>query len=98
MCEVCSFHDDCEVMLISLVTSICEQPGEPHRNWKSYFDYIVLDARKPLFFKEGTILRQVNTNTGALKIGTHTGPLQPGQVYSGGEFKGQNEMRKATVE
>ncbi|CAG7717894.1 unnamed protein product [Allacma fusca] len=60
------------------------RPGEPHKDWKSYFDYMVLDARKPLFFKEGTILRQVNITTGALKIGTHTGPLQPGQIYSGG--------------
>nr|CAD7423552.1 unnamed protein product [Timema monikensis] len=57
---------------------------EPHRNWKSYFDTIVVDARKPLFFGEGTILRQVDTTTGALKIGTHMGPLQKEQVYSGG--------------
>lgn len=57
---------------------------EPHRNWKTYFEFIVVDARKPLFFGEGTILRQVDTTTGALRIGTHMGPLQPGQVYSGG--------------
>lgn len=54
------------------------------RTWRSYFDYIVIDAKKPLFFGEGTVLRQVDTNTGALRIGTHLGPLQPGQVYSGG--------------
>jgi 5'-nucleotidase len=40
--------------------------------------------RKPLFFDEGTILRQIDVRTGALKIGTHTGPFQAGQVYSGG--------------
>lgn len=57
---------------------------EPHRDWKTYFDTIVVDARKPLFFGEGTILRQVDTTTGALKIGTHMGPLQANQVYSGG--------------
>lgn len=57
---------------------------EPHRDWKTYFDVIVVDARKPLFFDEGTVLRQVDTKTGGLKIGTHIGPLQPGQVYSGG--------------
>lgn len=60
------------------------KPDEPHRNWKTYFDVIVVDARKPLFFGEGTILRQVDTTTGALRIGTHVGPLQQGQVYSGG--------------
>jgi 5'-nucleotidase len=60
------------------------QPNEPQKDWKSFFDIIVVDARKPLFFGEGTILRQVDTTTGALKIGTHMGPLQSGQVYSGG--------------
>ncbi|KAK4883563.1 hypothetical protein RN001_006882 [Aquatica leii] len=57
---------------------------EPHRNWKTYFDIIVVDARKPLFFGEGTILRQVDTNTGALKVGIHTGPFLKEHVYSGG--------------
>ncbi|XP_037920038.1 cytosolic purine 5'-nucleotidase isoform X2 [Hermetia illucens] len=60
------------------------KPEEPHRDWKTYFDIIVVDAQKPLFFGEGTILRQVDTTTGALRIGTHIGPLQQGQVYSGG--------------
>lgn len=54
------------------------------RDWKTYFDYIVVDAGKPLFFGEGTILRQVDTTTSGLRIGIHLGPLQPGQVYSGG--------------
>lgn len=54
------------------------------RKWTTYFDYIVVDARKPLFFGEGTILRQVDTNTGALKIGAHVGPIERGRVYSGG--------------
>uniref|UniRef100_A0A8D0CKF4 5'-nucleotidase, cytosolic IIb n=1 Tax=Scleropages formosus TaxID=113540 RepID=A0A8D0CKF4_SCLFO len=55
-----------------------------HRPWQSYFDLILVDARKPLFFGEGTVLRQVDTTTGRLKIGTYTGPLQHGIVYSGG--------------
>ncbi|XP_022662482.1 cytosolic purine 5'-nucleotidase-like isoform X1 [Varroa jacobsoni] len=62
------------------------------KNWKTYFDYIVVDARKPLFFGEGTILRQVNTETGGLRIGKHVGPLQPGQVYSGGSCDVFNEF------
>lgn len=60
------------------------RPEDPHRNWKTYFDTIVVDARKPLFFGEGTILRQVDTDTGALKIGIHTGPFHKEHVYSGG--------------
>lgn len=99
------------------------QPGTSHRPWQSYFDLILVDARKPVFFGEGTVLRQVDTvsvlltvsaaptlmsgprwtsgqvdewagltlvnvwlfqATGRLKIGTYTGPLQHGIVYSGG--------------
>lgn len=62
------------------------QPEDPHRDWKTYFDIIVVDACKPLFFGEGTILRQVDTRTGALRVGTHMGPLQKEQVYSGGWY------------
>lgn len=86
--------------------SLCAfQPGTPHQPWQSYFDLILVDARKPVFFGEGTVLRQVDTvsvcsvsrsyfglsssfalsqTTGRLKIGTYTGPLQHGIVYSGG--------------
>uniref|UniRef100_A0A4W6DSZ3 Cytosolic purine 5'-nucleotidase n=1 Tax=Lates calcarifer TaxID=8187 RepID=A0A4W6DSZ3_LATCA len=60
------------------------KPGTTHRPWQSYFDLILVDARKPVFFGEGTVLRQVDTTTGRLKIGTYTGPLQHGIVYSGG--------------
>uniref|UniRef100_A0A665V1U5 Cytosolic purine 5'-nucleotidase-like n=1 Tax=Echeneis naucrates TaxID=173247 RepID=A0A665V1U5_ECHNA len=54
------------------------------RSWRSYFDLIVVDTRKPLFFGEGTVLRQVDTDTGKLRVGTYTGDLQHGTVYSGG--------------
>lgn len=60
------------------------QPGAPKKPWRSYFDLIVVDTRKPLFFAEGTVLRQVDTDTGKLCIGTYTGDLQHGTVYSGG--------------
>ncbi|MED6247965.1 Cytosolic purine 5'-nucleotidase, partial [Ataeniobius toweri] len=60
------------------------KPDTTHRPWQSYFDLILVDARKPVFFGEGTVLRQVDSTTGRLKIGTYTGPLQHGIVYSGG--------------
>lgn len=53
-------------------------------DWPSYFDIAIVDARKPLWFAEGTVFREVDTSTGALKIGIHTGPLKKGVVYSGG--------------
>lgn len=55
-------------------------------NWTSYFDITVVDASKPLWFAEGTVFREVNTQSGALKIGIHTGPLRKGSVYSGGNL------------
>lgn len=59
-------------------------PEAEGKEWHEYFDFIVVDARKPLFFGEGTILRQVDVKTGGLKIGTSTRSYQPGSVYSGG--------------
>lgn len=69
-----------------IMTHLFSLPGS--RSWTSYFDYIIVDARKPLFFGEGTVLRQVDGKTGALRIGTHIedfcGPLLPDQIFSGG--------------
>ncbi|XP_077099099.1 5'-nucleotidase, cytosolic II, like 1 isoform X2 [Siphateles boraxobius] len=56
----------------------------PKKPWRSYFDLVVVDTRKPMFFAGGTVLRQVDTVTGKLRIGTYTGDLQHGTVYSGG--------------
>uniref|UniRef100_A0A669B2E5 Cytosolic purine 5'-nucleotidase n=1 Tax=Oreochromis niloticus TaxID=8128 RepID=A0A669B2E5_ORENI len=66
-----------------IMTYLFDLPHGP-KPWQSYFDLILVDARKPVFFGEGTVLRQVDTTTGRLKIGTYTGPLQHGIVYSGG--------------
>ncbi len=54
------------------------------RSWKSYFDYIIVDAKKPLFFEEGSMLREVDEETGSLRLGVFSGALQPGKVYNGG--------------
>ncbi|XP_066449229.1 cytosolic purine 5'-nucleotidase-like isoform X2 [Eleutherodactylus coqui] len=62
--------------------------------WRSYFDLIVVDTRKPLFFAEGTVLRQVNTDNGKLRIGTYTGPHQHCAVYSGELF---NELKSLDI-
>ncbi|KAL5471526.1 hypothetical protein EMCRGX_G029649 [Ephydatia muelleri] len=62
----------------------CDEPGLGPLQWKSYFDYLITDANKPLFFTEGSMLREVDEDTHSLKLGVFTGVLQPGQVYSGG--------------
>lgn len=60
------------------------QPGTPHRHWRSYFDLVIVDSRKPKFFAEGTPLRQIDVKTGMIKIGRSVGPVEEGNVYSGG--------------
>ncbi|CAF5097407.1 unnamed protein product, partial [Rotaria sp. Silwood1] len=53
------------------------------RDWKSHFNYIVVDAQKPLFFAEGTTLRRIDQNTGSMKLGSNAVQLQQNEVYSG---------------
>jgi len=79
-----------------LLDSVNSQSGELERDWTSYFDYIVVDGKKPNFFSEGTILRQIDKKTGAQRIGIHTGPLQQGQIYSGGSCDVFSELIGAT--
>lgn len=68
-------------------------------NWRSYFDIVIVSAKKPLFFEsgkylsiklelmiKGTVLRKVDTETGRSFIGTYAGPLNQGDVYEGGEI------------
>eukprot|EP01119_Soliformovum_irregulare_P018681 TRINITY_DN5778_c0_g1_i2.p1 TRINITY_DN5778_c0_g1~~TRINITY_DN5778_c0_g1_i2.p1 ORF type:complete len:526 (-),score=132.72 TRINITY_DN5778_c0_g1_i2:56-1633(-) len=54
--------------------------------WQDYFDVAIVNGRKPLFFGEGTTLREVNIDTGNLKIGT-IDSFKPGRVYEGGSIK-----------
>ncbi|XP_049595036.1 5'-nucleotidase, cytosolic II, like 1 isoform X1 [Syngnathus scovelli] len=73
-----------EAVMTYLLEHGATQSGDSLESWRSFFDLIVVDTRKPLFFAGGTVLRQVETNTGRLRIGTYTGALQHGTVYSGG--------------
>eukprot|EP01147_Barroeca_monosierra_P009273 gene9271-1549_t len=54
------------------------------RDWVEYFDLIVVSARKPLFFLDGTVLREVDQSTGRLKLGQYSGGSHRGRVFSGG--------------
>ncbi|PIK54000.1 putative cytosolic purine 5'-nucleotidase-like [Apostichopus japonicus] len=70
--------------IMKYLFDVPSENGVPVKKWYEYFDVCIVDAKKPLFFGEGTILRQVDLETGSLKIGRHDGPFKPGQVYSGG--------------
>ncbi|XP_052100993.1 cytosolic purine 5'-nucleotidase-like isoform X1 [Mytilus californianus] len=71
-----------------------QQPeqGTKGRDWITFFDYVVVDAKKPMFFKDGTILRKVDRATGSLSLGHHMGPLEKGCVYSGGSVDVISEL------
>ncbi len=56
------------------------------KTWRTYFDYVIVDAKKPLFFEEGSMLREVDDETSSLKLGVFTGRLMRGKVYSGGKW------------
>ncbi|KAH7722649.1 Protein Y71H10B.1 a [Aphelenchoides avenae] len=64
-------------------------------DWTSYFDITIVDAKKPLWFAEGTVFREVNTVTGAKNIGIHAGPLRQGAVYAGGSCDAFRRLVKA---
>ncbi len=58
-----------------------KDPAYP--SWRDYWDVIIVSARKPTFFAEGTTLREVSIDSGNLKIGM-TDHFEKGHVYSGG--------------
>ncbi|CAG5130344.1 unnamed protein product, partial [Candidula unifasciata] len=70
-------------------------------SWITFFDFIVVDARKPLFFAQGTVLREVNIKTGGLHLGTFTGKIRSNAIYSGGSvdvFNGMMGMVNSSAE
>jgi 5'-nucleotidase len=60
---------------------------EDYPSWKDYFDAIVVNACKPLFFGEGTTLREVDEKTGLLKFTEVGETFEKGKVYNGGNLK-----------
>ncbi len=55
--------------LTQVMSYLMDVPNAPRagENWQAYFDYTFVDAKKPLFFMEGTVMRQVNKTTGQLR-------------------------------
>ncbi|CEF70463.1 HAD-superfamily hydrolase, subfamily IG, 5'-nucleotidase and Purine 5'-nucleotidase family and HAD-like domain-containing protein [Strongyloides ratti] len=62
--------------------------------WNTYFDITNVDARKPFWFAEGSLFREVDTLTGTIKIGTRKGPLTSDVVYSGGNCETFSKLVK----
>jgi len=75
-----------------IMTYLMATPSASGRDWMSFFDYVIVDGRKPGFFSDGSVARRVDTETGKLEIGKHTGPFRKGQIYSGGNCESFTEM------
>jgi HAD superfamily 5'-nucleotidase-like hydrolase len=52
------------------------------KHWRDYFEHVIVGAGKPGFFVGSQPFYEVMTDSGLLKM--HSGPLQPGRVYHGG--------------
>jgi len=76
---------------------ILDFPDAPYagKSWQAYFDFTFVDAQKPRFFGEGTVLRQVDKTTGRFKLGHHISGVSEGDVYSGGNSEALSKMIKA---
>ena len=85
------------LMLITLPSLPCYYQSDKRRPWRSYFDYVIVDAKKPLFFEGGSMLREVDEKSKSLKLGVFTGSLQKGKVYSGGELQGMDGTEGKTL-
>lgn len=57
-----------------------------HPTWPHFFNLSVVSSRKPSFFAAGTSLREVDTETGNLKI-MKVKAIKPGAVYAGGSIE-----------
>uniref|UniRef100_A0A914YUQ9 5'-nucleotidase n=1 Tax=Panagrolaimus superbus TaxID=310955 RepID=A0A914YUQ9_9BILA len=63
-------------------------------DWPQLFDIAIVDAKKPAWFSETSVFRQVDTTTGTLKVGMHAGQLKRGNVYAGGSCDGLKRLMK----
>ena len=59
-----------------IMTYLMDTPSANGRHWVSFFDYVIVDGRKPGFFSENAVARRVDTDTGKLEIGKHMGPFR----------------------
>lgn len=63
-------------------------------DWAELFDIAMVDAKKPAWFNESSVFRQVDTASGRLRVGTHTGSFKRGHVYAGGSCEGFRRLMK----
>jgi len=66
-----------------------------HLTWRHFFDIIMVGARKPEWFQDGTTLREVNLDTGLLLMSKEQTQYIYGKVYNGGSLEKFEKMTGA---
>ena len=69
----------------SIMSYVLNQAHEEFGEWQEYWDYIIVGASKPGFFKGSQPFFEVQENSGLLKI--HTGPLKNSSFFFGGNAR-----------
>ena len=69
----------------AVMSYLLNDEDEEYKNWKDYFDYIIVGGSKPNFFTGKNPFFEVIEPEGLLK--PHSGPLQKGKIYHGGNAR-----------
>lgn len=67
-----------------------------YKSWRDYWDIVIVTAGKPSFFGAGSTLREVDPETGKLKLSKISGAFQPNKVYHGGNLDTFERMAGVT--
>jgi 5'-nucleotidase len=71
--------------------------AEPNAGWREAFDFCIVGAQKPLFFRSGTALREIDTKSGRsmlYEVRTDQLSARPlrGRVFKGGSISAFHEL------
>ncbi|KAK4530071.1 hypothetical protein CCYA_CCYA03G0928 [Cyanidiococcus yangmingshanensis] len=71
--------------------------ADPNAGWREAFDFCIVSARKPLFFRSGTALREIETHTGRpmlyeVRVKHLSATSLRGRVFQGGSISAFHEL------
>lgn len=72
----------------ALMSYLLDGVYDDYPSWRDYFDVIITSAKKPSFFGEGSTFREVDVETGKLKLGRILTSFETGAnaCYQGGSL------------
>ncbi|KAK5964293.1 putative cytosolic purine 5-nucleotidase [Trichostrongylus colubriformis] len=54
------------------------------KTWQQLFDVVIVEGNKPKWFLQDIPFKEVDPATGSERVGSHSGPLRKGEIYSRG--------------